>query len=193
MRQRLVRLTLLGGAALALAAGCSGGGKRLQFTSRADDIKASLRLPPGWAAEGRPGEYFVLFSQTDNAENRGSITVYPAEGMDLGQWVDSVLAGSRSMEQAGKAMGRALEHLAGGRAGEAARKPFSHKEISRTPRKVGRYQAIELVEESGGKQVITLAVKKGDRVCAVMFASVAEQWADNEPRFRRSLDTLRVR
>jgi hypothetical protein len=193
MRRRSACLVLLALCVLGVPAGCSRGGKRLELRSRADDVRIALRLPPGWAEEERIGEGMVLFSETADPQNRGSVTIYPGEGKELGAWVDTVLAQSRQMDRAAEMMGRALERMAGRKAGDTARTAFHQKTISRTSRKIGRLEGIELVEESGDKKVLTLAAKKGEVVCVVMFASLAGQWAEDEPRFRRSLDSLRIR
>jgi len=185
-------LLVIGLLLVALWGGCGRGGQRVEFVSRSEGVKVSLRLPAGWAVEEPRGEFFMLFSQSDNPQNRGAITIYPAEGKDLAQWVDSVLADSRKMSQAGQALGQAMERMAGRRTGALARQAFHQKTISRTPTKIGKWEAIELVEESGEKKVITVVVKKGEGVCEVFFASVAQDWAENEPLFRRSLESLRI-
>jgi len=186
----LAALGLIGMAALA-PTGCAPRGERI--TLRSEHVAISLRLPPGWVEEDRTENSMVIFSEEADPENRGSITIYPADGKDLAAWTDDLLKQSAQMAALGEALGKAVEHLAGEQAGAQSSQAFAQKLVSRTQRKVGSRDAIELVEESGGKKVITVLVKEGDEVWVTFFASRAGRWEDNEPLFRRSLDSLSLR
>jgi len=193
MRKGMVSLLLAGLLLVAALTGCGGGGERLNLNSPADNVNLSLRLPAGWALEGRVQNGMAFFSEKENPENRGTVTIWRAEGKDLGAFVDDVLAQSEKMQQSGEILGGAMEHLAGPQAGELPQQALGWELVSRTPKQVGEWEAVEVVENMGGKKCITLWVKKGDRVCQAAFFSLPEAWDKNEPLFRASLETVKIR
>jgi len=196
MKKALFNL-FLGAAALAVWAGCGGGGERYRYQDRNSGIRVSLRLPHGWTQEG-PADA-GLFSLKEDPEQRGGAMVYQSEGKDLNTWVETYhIAEMEKMAMGGEMLGKAWEETYGrwGVAPEMAeesREFFAWRLLSRQPRKVGDLEAVELVEDHGPKRSITLFVLKGDRVCEVRFYSPSEQWEKNEPLFRASLETVRIR
>jgi len=188
---------LLGAAVFAMLAGCGGGGERYRYQDRNSGIRVSLRLPPGWSQEG--GADVGLFSLKENPQQRGGAMVLRSEGKDLNTWVETYhIAEMEKMATGGQMLGEAWERTWGAwgvapEMAEETREFFAWRLLSRQPRKVGDLEAIELVEDHGPKRSITLFVLKGDWVCNVRFYSTSEQWEKNEPLFRASLDSLKIR
>lgn len=190
------RARLWGGAgalvALGALVGCGGGGANYRYADPRSAVEVSLRLPAGWAQEGPASD--GMFSLKENPEMRGSIIVWPSEGKDLATWVETYHIGeSKKMAAGGQVLGGAVERMAGARAGESVGEAFAWRLISRTPKKVGDLEAIELVEDLGGKRLISLSALKGDRVCEITFFCPPEQWAKNEAEIRASLEGVEIR
>lgn len=193
MRSMMAGSLLVAAAALGIA-GCGGGGAKLTVKSQAGDVTVSMRLPAGWAVEGRVEGGYASYSHRDNVDIRGWTVIYLAEGKDLEAWVDTnYLAEAKKMAAGGEMLGDAAEKFFGAQAGEDTREAFGWKLVSRTPTKISDLDAIELVEESNDKRTIAVFVKQATSVCTVTFSSPAQQWDENEPVFRAALDSLRIR
>jgi hypothetical protein len=188
----------LGGAIIGLAllgtfSGCGEGGGRITLDSRPDNVKVSLALPPEWALEGPMESGVAFFSEKENAENRGTVTIWVGEELDLEKWVDDHLSQMARMQAGAETMGQVAEQFFGEEAGELAEESFGWRLVSRTPTKVGSWEAVEIVEELSGKMALTLFVKKEKRVCQVSFFCFPEEWETQEPLFRKSLGSLKIR
>ena len=58
---------------------------------------------------------------------------------------------------------------------------------------MGKSEGLEIVVESGGKTGISVFAKKGGAICEASFYSLPEDWSANEPLFRESLKSMRIR
>ena len=102
------------------------------------------------------------------------------------------MAQSQRIAQGAQMLGEATERVAGRRAGQLSEQALSSTMLSRTQRKVGELEAIEVTEQAHGLRAIRVFTHKDGAVCEVFFASLSEQWQANEPLFRAALDTLRA-
>lgn len=161
--------------------GCAGGGRRIVVASPSDNLTVSLSLPAGWVTEGSVDEGMADFVDQADPESRGTVFIWRAEGKDLAAWVEDYLENAAKLQQGAEMLGEAGEQALG------------YQLISRNEKQVGDYDAVELVEEIGGKRSIMLLVKKADRICQVSFNCKPQDWDKNEPLFRAGLAAVEVR
>ena len=185
------------GLVLVAAGGCGKGRFEL------DKLGVSMKLPPGWS-QGEPlasggyraawqGEFF--FENADQDDPSGEVMEFPLEGASLTEHVDKLLSDTAKMEAAMQGAARALDKLTGGARGEElkqAEAAMQTKVLSKRPWKVSGLEAVEVVTEAP-RTTLTFYVRRGDKVLAVTFGALKEEFPKYEKLFRASVATVRIR
>lgn len=105
----------------------------------------------------------MFYDREKSDANLGMIEDYPLEGKALAEYVDAVQP----------AMGA--------------------KFLSKTPVKVGEYNAFEIVSEAADTKIIEVNIEKNDRVIRISFRALTEDFSDYEAAMRDALRGIVIR
>ncbi|MEO0113903.1 MAG: hypothetical protein ABIK93_00310 [candidate division WOR-3 bacterium] len=168
---------------LLLSLDCQKGSNRVIIP----DLGFSMNLPTGWQTDPKDSTSFYEPAKRD--DNWGMVVKYQLEEeQTVEEFVENTLKESAKIESMFEKMTKTLGNIVGEEELEEVTKT---RIVAKTQRKIGNFNAIEVIKEAEYK-VIELYIGKDGEVIEVFFRALPEDFTKYETAFQKALASIKI-
>ncbi|MEO0084696.1 MAG: hypothetical protein ABIK67_00240 [candidate division WOR-3 bacterium] len=169
---------------LLLSLDCQKGSNRVIIPN----LGFSMNLPADWQTDPKDPTSFYEPAKRD--DNWGMVVKYQLEEeQTVEEFVENTLKESEKMESMFEKMTKTLGNIVGEE--ELEKEVTKTRIVAKTQRKIGNFNAIEVIKEAEYK-VIELYIGKDGEVIEVFFRALPEDFAKYETAFQKAFASIKL-